>query len=132
MEGLMKYGLLSMSAALVLFGCGGAPVKPTPDLANANFGPSIATAKFENIVRGSMDFLDPYSAVVNCQTPRKGWYGRSGWGSIEQYYYGWMASCTYNAKNRMGGYVGEKKGVFLIYGDRFRDITDSLYKGYAE
>lgn len=124
----------SIAMSLLVSACGGGSgVKPTPDTANADYGPQISQSRYESFVRGSQGFFDPESARISCDTPKKGWRGIKGWGdSITEYRYGWIANCRYNAKNRMGGYVGEKQGTFMINKDRFADITDTLYKGYAE
>ncbi|GHU28554.1 hypothetical protein AGMMS50256_11090 [Betaproteobacteria bacterium] len=80
---------------------------------------------FENTVRDGMGFFDPYSAMIACTEPRK------GWGKINNYakhQYGWIALCKYNAKNRMGAYAGERSKIFIINnGTLFNNIHESIW-----
>lgn len=78
------------------------------DMRRADFGPFISRNNFENLVRSEHGFFDPYSAMITCTEPRKGW--------ADYLYtpkYGYLSHCKYNAKNKMGGYVGEQSQNFI-------------------
>lgn len=112
-------------AGVVLLALSGCTTVPTPtqnQMQDASYGPPVSKAEFENAVRNGMGFFDPYSAVISCTEPRK------GWGVPYEPKYGWLAHCKYNAKNRMGGYVGEELRVFIVSNGELLKIYSNKWK----
>jgi hypothetical protein len=109
---------------VVIFALNGCTIVPTRDqMQNASYGPPVSKAEFENTVRNGMEFFDPYSAMINCTVPRKGW-GDYAFNLV----YGWGAHCKYNAKNRMGGYVGETSQIFIISNGILLEMRPNTWK----
>jgi hypothetical protein len=104
----MAIKFFALGFVVILSGCAGAPVSQN-DLKNASYGPPISTQQMEDLVRKNSGFLDPYSAVIQCSAPRKGYTSLFG-----NSMYGMISSCTTNAKNRMGGYTGERVGAYIM------------------
>jgi hypothetical protein len=86
----------------------------------ANYGPRPTTSQMLSMVkeRMSKSLIDPYSAVYQCAAPVKAWViaGNSSQGNVQpgRTYYGWLSTCTINAKNRLGAYVGAEEHDFMI------------------
>ncbi len=113
-----------VAIGIVLAALGGCTTVPTRDeMQRASYGPPISKAEFENAVRNGMGFFDPYSAMIACTEPRKGWGDY-----LYKPKYGWLAHCKYNAKNRMGGYVGEKLQTFIISNGALLEIYPNDWK----
>lgn len=100
---------------LMLFLFTGCASMPTHDqLTNADYGPypenyeQRITDYFSNIL------IDPYSAQYRFHRPYQGWIKKAPilGGGVDQF--GWMVRVWVNAKNRFGGYVGEKHHMFFF------------------
>jgi len=118
----MKKVVINILLCLCLFGCAGVQ-KPTPEqLANADYGKFPENAKELTIKYISSNLIDPYSAVFSgWQGPSKGWYA-DYWGKNRSY--GYRVCVQVNAKNKMGGYTGQK--LHFIF---FRDGNIIAYEG---
>ncbi len=110
--------ILIVLAGSALSGCAS---PPTAEMARkANYGPRPTTAQMVSMVkeRMSKSLIDPYSAVYPCSQPTKAWViaGSGSQGNVEsgRTYYGWLSTCSINAKNRFGGYVGAQEYTFMI------------------
>lgn len=96
--------MLSLSA------CG--LIEPRPsDIQTAHFGSSPNRDEALEIIKVHMSqrLFDPYSAVYECGYPRKAWANLLG--NIR---YGYAVSCSINAKNRFGAYVGAQPYNFIV------------------
>lgn len=112
---------------VALLGVAGCANVPTQEEANAAYyGPPVSKSEFEMWVRTEMGFFDPYSAVISCTQPRK-----AGADHLWTKRYGWLAHCTYNAKNKFGGYVGEEQVTLLLSGGEMLEILMNEYR-YVE
>lgn len=90
---------------------GGCATMPTRnEIQQANYGTQISKSEFENAVRNGSGFFDPYSAVIGCTDPKKGWEQDV----LEPMKFGYIAQCSVNAKNRMGGYVGAETKMYIL------------------
>lgn len=112
------------SAILILSGC--ATQMPTPEeIRKADFGPPPSRSEMSAAVKNyiSQFLRDPYSAKFSCNAaPVKGWaYAHRG--SFDGFkvnfdasrvQYGYLAICSYNAKNGFGAYAGEKSSYFML------------------
>jgi len=96
---------------VTLVGCAALHEPTSEQIELANYG--RYPDNYKEIVTNFMSDLlfDPYSAVYSgwCG-PKKGWVG----GGLLGYKFGYGACVKINAKNRMGGYVGEKLYYFVI------------------
>ncbi len=85
--------------------------KPTPaQITNADYG--SYPDNYKNIVENYMArmLFDPYSAVFsNWRGPAQGYIY-----DITGTYFGYRVCVEVNAKNRMGGYTGNKMHLFVI------------------
>ena len=90
---------------------------------NANYGPPISKEEFVSRFRNEYGFLDPYSAMIACNEPRKAWADYS-YNSV----YGYLTHCKYNAKNSFGAYVGEKTEAFIISNGQLLQIYPGDWK----
>jgi hypothetical protein len=87
-------------------------VEPTPSqIPDYYYGSKPSDNEAVETVKKYMStrLFDPYSAVYECGSPRKARASRGG-----QTDYGYAISCTINAKNRFGGYVGVQPYNFLL------------------
>jgi hypothetical protein len=90
-------------AAVALAGC--LSVEPAPpELLTTSIGPPPADyeTQIRDYFRSSL--FDPYSAVYETRKPVRGW-GRADDGVMRVF---WAVCGTVNAKNRFGGYVGQR------------------------
>ena len=110
--------LISISVLLLMIGCAEAP--SVDEIAVANYGPAPdgVQAMLAGKNQISKTLIDPYSAVIKCGVPVKGWLN-----SAFKNYFGYMMGCTVNAKNRFGGYVGEKEVYFWIRDNGMTEIA---------
>jgi len=131
MKKWMIVGICILGIGLLGFleGCATAP---TPEqLANADYG--TYPANYEEIVKSyfSPKLFDPYSAQYRfIQTPYQGWLSSS---KFSRGTFGYIVKVGVNAKNRFGGYVGEKvytilikNGVVAVTDEFFINLQDSL------
>lgn len=117
---------LLIGASAALSGC--ATIKPPTDyqVSVAEYGndisPAIAEAKIIEFMKGAL--IDPESARYRSSTKvQKHWMVDSD----GKYHYGYATAFFINAKNRMGGYTGEKRYIIIFYkGEVFR-ICESRY-----
>ena len=64
------------------------------------------------------NLIDPDSLKLRCSSPRKGWARPFNRDPVT---FGYVFACGVNAKNRMGGYSGERLYVFL-FNDRGQQV----------
>ena len=87
------------------------------DMENADYGKEINPDAFNLLVSGYLEgeVIDPTSLLYYGSTKTaKHW----AWDSAGQVHYGYLGCFQYNAKNRMGGYVGKTKHcAFIVDGD---------------
>lgn len=115
-------GVISLSLVLCLSGCG--YIKPKPsDLQVANFGERPTRDEAASLVKTHMSkaLFDPYSAVYECDEPRKAWGN-----SVGKLYYGYAVTCNINAKNRFGAFVGSQAHRFIISSGTVSEILGNL------
>ncbi len=112
--------------ALTLGGCAGAPSKQ--EISKADYGsqPVSAKAKLAATNLISSTLIDPYSAVIKCGEPTKGWLNMNFKNS-----YGYLVECKVNAKNRYGGYTGEQERYFWIRNGAMDEIEPPFKFGSA-
>ena len=88
--------------------------RPSPtELASAYFGEPLSAAEAQGTIEHFMRSVlkDPDSAQYEGWTePRKAWVTRVFRGSA----YGWLVSCSINAKNSYGAYTGFQRRWFLF------------------
>ena len=106
--------MLSVASILFVGSCTTMNPKPTPEqLQNADYG--RYPDDYQDIVKEyySRVLFDPYSAHYRwMKPPYKGYFQMFG-----KLKYGYIVHVGVNAKNRFGGYVGEKQEGILIYND---------------
>jgi hypothetical protein len=68
-------------------------------------------SNYETLIRSNLNqiLIDPYSAKIDIGYPYSGGH-RVLWFKS----YGWLVDVYVNSKNRMGGYTGRQKHVYLI------------------
>jgi len=112
---MKRIAVCMMIAALA--GCAGRP--NVEQLSQFDYGPNpIERTKVEEIVRASL--IDPYSAHIQILSEFRGARGNGfGWE------YGWGCIIIVNAKNRFGGYVGNKGWTYFVTteGKEYFDTT---------
>ena len=93
---------------------------PTPEqISEADYG--SYPDNYQEIVKAyySQRLFDPYSAHYRwIKPPSKGYFSEFG-----QFKFGYIVFVGINAKNRMGGYVGEQQESILIKNDRVIKIV---------
>ncbi|MFT6435113.1 MAG: hypothetical protein ACJAVI_003164 [Candidatus Azotimanducaceae bacterium] len=76
--------------------------------------------------------VDPESVLVECNPALKGWARRDTTGRPQ---FGWLYLCDINARNRFGGYTGDKRYIFIINGNSFYVVSPEFlrygFKGKA-
>ena len=93
---------------ILLLSCAVAP--PTKEqIDNANFGSYPSDYKTKVMDCMGKNLFDPYSAIYRISEPYKGYAYMRG-----TYEFGYLVYAGVNAKNRMGGYVGEKAHTFFF------------------
>jgi hypothetical protein len=121
--------ILFIFIAFSLCACGGIPV--TKEKANAaTFSAQPTDADAVLYIRNYLDnvLIDPGSLRLKCsKVLGKGW-ARQNFISDEPIF-GYFVSCDVNSKNKMGGYTGSKKYVFIINGKR---ISGFDFTGYGD
>lgn len=124
---IITKSLLAILILAVLTGC--ASVSPK-ELATADFGPY--PTEHENIIKNYAGRMlnDPYSAVYNFGTPRKG-VAQDGIALGGKKHFGWIVPVTINAKNDFGAYTGERSHYFFIAEGQVGDITGLKSAGMA-
>lgn len=107
-EQLKVRGLILVATVLLLSGCG-LKRPPLHEINTADFGspPDSSEAAVREYLEDVL--FDPYSAVIKCGEPKKGWVNHLG-----DIYFGWIVWCSVNAKNRFGAYTGVKKYHYLF------------------
>jgi hypothetical protein len=117
----MATKFFALGFVVLLSGCAGAPVSQN-DLKNASYGSPISTQQMEDLIRKNSGLFDPYSAVIQCSAPRKGYTS-----FLTDSMYGMISICTTNAKNRMGGYTGEQVDAYIMTN---KGVFRKAYHGY--
>lgn len=109
--------VLMFFVVLLLAACNTPPPKYEVVKA-ANYGAKPSKDKMVAAAKRFMSerLIDPYSAVYACTTPIRSWIIGGTSGNVEsgRIYFGYSSHCTINAKNRLGGYTGNKKYLFMI------------------
>lgn len=121
---MKKYAFLIYFFILLMFiiGCGFRPLNPQ-ELINDN--PGKYPDNYEQIVKDYLhEFLsDPYSIRdLNITQPYKSWYNVLGRATAC-----YKGRVSFNAKNRMGGYVGKKVYLYIIRYGRVREFQEVRY-----
>lgn len=94
---------------MALMGCASTPVPKPQELQNAYYGEPVSKQVAAATLPGLFNYKDPYSAIVRCEGPIKGWMQQVG--DVNEY--GYIYICKHNGKNSYGGYVGESiTGIF--------------------
>jgi len=97
-------------AAVSLFGC--LAVEPPPlDLSAVSIGPPPEDYATQIREYFKPSLLDPYSAVYEMRSPVRGWE-RANDGVMRVI---WAVCGTVNAKNRLGGYVGQRPFLTMFH-----------------
>lgn len=120
--------LILVLFALGMTGCASLPPPSAQELAVADYGPEITPEYAEKKIVQYFGriLIDPYSAIYRNSTQvQKHWMrDRSG-----KFHYGYATGFAVNAKNRMGGYTGEKLYFIVFYkGEVFR-VSEVRYGG---
>jgi hypothetical protein len=136
-----KYIIFAIS--LFLTACGSMNVSRDA-MVNANYGVKPSNSEAAASARGYFEkiLIDPDSLRLRCnENTRKGWARDS---MYDAPIYGHLLRCDVNAKNRFGGYTGNKDYVLVLNGSRVlfalevsRDANTArtlnhLFMGYAE
>jgi hypothetical protein len=107
--------IVGLAFILLMTGC--ATVEPSSwQLATADYGRRPSDAEAMKVVKSYMHprLIDPYSAVYECERPRKAWTNLKVFFS-DNISYGYAMRCNINAKNRLGGYTGAESYRFMIH-----------------
>lgn len=138
---MKKYLIVAIS--LFLSACGSMNVSRDAML-NANYGVKPSSSEATESARGYFEriLIDPDSLRLSCsESTRKGWARDS---MYDAPIYGHLLRCNVNAKNRLGGYTGNKDYVLVLNGTQVsfslevsRDnntahTLNHLFMGYAE
>ncbi len=109
---LLMFGVMII-VAFLLASCATIPTQE--QINNADFGryPNQYQTNIKNFMNDVL--FDPYSAVYRFGSPYKGYAYVNG--SLKPPEFGYLVDVGINAKNRMGGYVGEKTSTFF-----FKDV----------
>ena len=110
---MILLGIVMCLAACSLVSCVTMPTQQ--EISNADYG--AYPNDYQEIIKNNMEKLlfDPYSVVYsNWRGPAQGYSG----GRFIQTAFGYRVCVDINAKNRMGGYVGNKLHYFLIHDGR--------------
>lgn len=119
--------LLLLLVILVASGCATAPDRSA--IQNAYFGQKPNEQEKIGIITeyAKRSLIDPDSLRLRCNSPRKGWARPSYSDPVT---FGYVFACFVNAKNRMGGYAGEKLYVFL-FNDRGQQVFTNESTAYG-
>lgn len=124
---MRKFFLCNLALALIslsLIACVTYPVKPE-EIKNADY--SISEI-YKEAIQGYMSkkLFDPYSAVYRFYDPIKGYAHVHGKGNPPEF--GYLVQVGINAKNRMGGYVGEENYSFLFKNEKFWELNPYIVR----
>lgn len=125
----VKYMLLMFCSmiigAIFLSSCATVPTEDQIDTADYGSYPS----NYQTAIMNSMNAIlfDPYSAVYRFGTPYKGYAYVNG--SLKPPVFGYLVNVGINAKNRMGGYVGEKPHTFFFKDDSLWNLQSFVTRG---
>ena len=92
-----------------LTGCQSLPTMEQMKVADYGSAPDSEKSKTWAKEKIKSTLLDPYSAVIQCDNPRKG-----AANILFEVQYGYLLACTVNAKNSFGAYTGAKDRNFWI------------------
>lgn len=98
---------------LIIFAASCATMPTQQEINDADYGayPNNYQETIKNYMAEML--FDPYTAVYsNWRGLSKGWYGE-----LNKFHFGYRVCVNINAKNRMGGYVGNKTYFFIINDD---------------
>lgn len=119
-----------VSLLLLLAGCVEVPTQQ--QVTTEYYGDPIEQADAEGKAKVLMHGLlkDPESAHYECVLSGKGWLGSGkAWGGIVEY--GWLLSCSINARNSYGAYAGVEKYAFLYRNGILRRAVHATGGGVA-
>lgn len=102
--------------SILLAGCANnPPIAPASQLQGANYGPYPSNYQAIAKTYYSTVLFDPYSAHYRfLDKPTKGYERAAPVAGGKPVAFGYVVTACVNAKNRMGGYVGEKCERLLI------------------
>ncbi|MDE1487398.1 hypothetical protein KKI90_13525 [Xenorhabdus bovienii] len=109
---------------LILNGCTTLQPPTQAEMASANYGE--LPVNYEEQIKNAMStsLKDPYTAQYRFLKPFKGYAQDGEWaqskGGVK---YGWIMPFYLNAKNSYGGYIGEKRYVFIFSNGVLYDTT---------
>ncbi|MDX7999345.1 hypothetical protein FE394_09045 [Xenorhabdus sp. Reich] len=113
-----------LSSLLLMSGCTTLQPPTQEEMSSANYGelPGNYEEQIKNAMSASLK--DPYTAHYRFLKPFKGYTQDGEWspskGSVA---YGWIVPVYVNAKNSYGGYVGERRYVYIFSGGVLYDTT---------
>lgn len=128
--------VLMFFAVFMLAACATPP--KSEEVKSANYGEKPSTDDMVSAAKNHMSksLYDPYSAVYSCTKPAKSWViagsGKEGNVKFGRTYFGYTSVCTINAKNRLGGYVGDQEYLFMIYGKENGRYYFAYFDGYQQ
>lgn len=108
--------VLGSICVLMLAACG-TSFKPSADeVRRASFGTKptkeFAIERIRAHLRESL--IDPDSLKLSCSEPQAGW---ARYDFLDKPQFGYVVLCGVNAKNRFGGYTGNRPAVYLFTGN---------------
>jgi hypothetical protein len=108
---------------LIFAASSGVSAKPEPQPPQPTVEPDWSVVRQESEAALKASLIDPGSAQIK-------WTKGFVWGwfkpMFERHYYGWVACGMINAKNRMGGYVGDTPFIVVYDGGVQYTEMDSL------
>ena len=106
------------------------PVKQS-DIDAASYPTKPAQQEAESEIRAALGAVlkDPESLRLECQPVKKGWARQYRDHAPE---FGWIVSCTANAKNSFGAYSGPKPYVFLFSNAGLKTLKVSSFRNFEE
>ncbi len=110
----MKKNVFLISSVLFISSCAGIQPATPEEAASLNCDPYPDNYKQMIIDYLSVGLYDPMSAQYRFTSPQKAKF-KGGCG--------WYIASGINAKNRFGGYVGEKKSQFIIHKGKLQEIN---------
>jgi len=92
--------------AIIQTSCASSSSITRKDIEDFSYGEPPTKKEVIDFVIDSAGFYDPFSVKITCNPPFK------GWADVEAYSgrtIGWVTTCQYYAKNRLGAYTGAKE-----------------------
>lgn len=110
---MVKALLVSIAICIGATGCAIAPRLTAEQIGAADYGQEVRPSEAESIIRQrlSRTLFDPESLRFRGPTKTTKYWAVDEGGN---YQFGWLALYGVNAKNRMGGYTGERMYAVMI------------------